>query len=133
MLPDPPVPVPNPAEMFKFGPTILVPAAFDVRKVPAEGVALPSASPIIRSPILLMVARVFWLSTLKTIESVVPTPEVDSRVSVDEAAVPPITSGVVTDVPTVGDAVMLGTLEPSVLRIPLASVDNPDTVDPVAA
>jgi hypothetical protein len=45
-----------------------------------------------------------WLAVLKSMASEVPVPEVASIVTVELAAVPPISKGVVTEVPMVGAA-----------------------------
>ena len=59
-------------------------------------------------PEVVIVIAVFWLWVLKILLSLVPEPDVLSRGSVEDAVVPPITSGVVTDVPIVGEAEKLG-------------------------
>ena len=55
-----------------------------------------------------MVIAVAWLPVLKRMLSLVPLPEVNSSVNVDEAVVPPITSGTVTEVLIVGVALKDG-------------------------
>ena len=70
------------------------------RKVcPAAGVA----APITTFCAVLIVIAVDWLPVLKMMLSDVPTPDVDSKVSVEDAVVPPMCNGVVSDVVSVGE------------------------------
>jgi hypothetical protein len=74
----------------------------DVNPVPPE--ATGNADDNVVTPALEILKPVVapLLPTFKAIESVVPTPEVDCSVSVDEAVVPPKCSGAVIDVTNVG-------------------------------
>ena len=68
----------------------------------------------------------------KMIASEVPAPDVDCSVSVEDAVVPPITSGLVTDVANVGVALVL-TVTPPVAADTLMFVPATRLVTPVLA
>src|SRR5258708_2093405 len=64
--------------------------------------------PMLKLPDVSILARSTCDPVGKMFASVVPAPDVPSKVNVDPAAVPPIRSGVVSEVVSVGDALHAG-------------------------
>src|SRR5215475_8643899 len=106
-----PFPVDRPPSTVNAPPEILLPDPEGALKLFPTGVADASPLPIIHSPPVFMRPASVWLAVLKRMESVVPDPEVDSNVKVEDADVPPINDGVVTDVPITGEEDQLGAPE----------------------
>ena len=91
--------------------------------------------PIPTLPLESIRMRSFCEPVLNRIASEVPTPDVDSNVSVDDTAVPPMTSGVVIDVVIVGEADQTGAVltPPDTKMLPVATSARRDSAVVVEA